>query len=240
MLFRSKERREALLDFLASEFPQIKSLMYIINNKQNDSLSDQEPVLYRGEDHLMEEMEDMRFRIGPKSFFQTNSRQALELYRIARNFAGLTGRETVYDLYTGTGTIACFVSSQAQKVIGMEYIDEAVRDAELNARINNISNASFYSGDIRKILTEKFTEAQGRPDVIITDPPRAGMHEDVLQSILTAAPEKIVYISCNPSTQARDIRMISEKYYVSQVQPVDMFPHTHHVENAVLLRKRLV
>lgn len=233
-----KERREGLLDFLASEFPRIRSLFYIINTKRNDSLADQVPVLYSGEDHLVEEMEGLRFRIGPKSFYQTNPGQALKLYRIARDFAGLTGNETVYDLYTGTGTIANFIASSAAKVIGIEYIDEAVKDAVINSRINNIRNTFFVSGDVKKVFSPSFMEANGRPDVIITDPPRAGMHEDVVKSMVSAAPRKIVYISCNPSTQARDINLLSGLYNVERVRPVDMFPHTHHVENVALLTRK--
>jgi 23S rRNA (uracil1939-C5)-methyltransferase len=233
-----KERREGLLDHISSEFPMVASLFYIINNKKNDSLADQAPVLYKGDDHLIEEMEGLRFRIGPKSFYQTNTLQAFELYRIARDFAGLTGNEIVYDLYTGTGTIANFVASSAQKVIGIEYVEDAVRDAAVNSKMNNINNCFFFAGDIKEILTEQFMEVNGHPDVIITDPPRAGMHEDVVKTILSAAPSKIVYISCNPSTQARDLLYLSEKYEVMRVQPVDMFPHTQHVENALLLKKR--
>jgi 23S rRNA (uracil1939-C5)-methyltransferase len=233
-----KERREGLLDFLASEFPRISSLFYIINSKRNDSLADQIPVLYRGDDHLIEEMDGLKFRIGPKSFYQTNTEQALVLYRTARDFARLTGKEIVYDLYTGTGTIANYVASQSAKVIGIEYIEDAVGDALINSEMNNIRNTQFFAGDMREVLSEQFMEVNGHPDVIITDPPRAGMHEDVVRVILMASPEKIVYISCNPSTQARDILLLSEKYDVTKVQPVDMFPHTHHVENIVLLEKR--
>ena len=233
-----KERREGLLDFLASEFPQVSSLFYIINTKRNDSLADQEPVLYKGDDHLVEEMDGLKFRIGPKSFYQTNTEQALILYRTALNFAGLTGKELVYDLYSGTGTITNYIASRSEKVIGIEYIEEAVRDATLNSEMNKIHNTRFFAGDMRKILTEQFMEENGHPDVIITDPPRAGMHEDVVRTILLASPDKVVYISCNPSTQARDIFFLSEKYNVTRVQPVDMFPHTHHVENVVLLKKR--
>jgi 23S rRNA (uracil1939-C5)-methyltransferase len=233
-----KERREGLLDHIASEFPVITSLFYIINNKKNDSLTDQIPVHYKGDDHLVEKMEGLSFRIGPKSFYQTNTLQALELYRIARDFAGLTGNEIVYDLYTGTGTIANFVASSALKVIGIEYVEDAVRDAAINSRMNDIKNCFFFTGDIKEVLTEQFMEVNGHPDVIITDPPRAGMHEDVVKAILTAEPSRIVYISCNPSTQARDILFLSEKYEVVRVQPVDMFPHTHHVENAVLLKRK--
>ncbi len=228
-----KERREGLLDFLISEFPQITSLFYIINSKRNDSLSDQTPILYKGDDHLTEEMNGLKFRIGPKSFYQTNTNQALNLYRVARDFAGLTGKEIVYDLYTGTGTIANFVASEAGKVIGIEYIEEAIKDAEINSRMNNIRNTSFFTGDIKNILSQQFIDENGVPDVIITDPPRAGMHEDVVKTILSVGPGRIVYISCNPATQARDILALSERYKVTRVQPVDMFPHTHHVENVV-------
>jgi 23S rRNA (uracil1939-C5)-methyltransferase len=230
-----KERREALLDFLYSEFPQISSLMYIINTKRNDSLTDQAPVLYKGDDHLIEEMEGLKFRISPKSFYQTNSQQALNLYRITRDFAGLTGKELVYDLYTGTGTIANFVASGASRVIGIEYVEESIKDALINSDMNGIKNTEFVAGDIKEILSEQFISQHGKPDVIITDPPRAGMHGDVIKAILLAAPSRIVYISCNPSTQARDIHLLSEKYTITRVQPVDMFPHTHHVENVVRL-----
>lgn len=233
-----KERREGLLDFLASEFPQISSLFYIINSKKNDSLADQAPVLYKGEDHLVEEMEGLKFRIGPKSFYQTNTDQAQILYKTARDFAGLTGNETVYDLYSGTGTIANYVASGCSKVIGIEYIDDAVKDAVINSEMNKIMNTRFYAGDMRKVLTEQFMEENGYPDVIITDPPRAGMNEDVVKTILSASAEKIVYISCNPATQSRDILLLSQNYDVVRVQPVDMFPHTHHVENVVLLLKK--
>jgi 23S rRNA (uracil1939-C5)-methyltransferase len=232
------KKREGLLDFLASEFPQITSLMYIINSKRNDSLSDQDPVLYKGENHLVEIMHGLKFRIGPKSFYQTNTRQALELYRIAKKFAGLSGKEIVYDLYTGTGTIANYVASDAEKVIGIEYIVEAVHDAMINSEINGILNTHFIAGDMKDVLSEDFFMLNGKPDVIITDPPRAGMHEDVIKRIIDASPEKIVYISCNPSTQSRDIQLLSEYYYVARVQPVDMFPHTHHVENVVLLKRK--
>jgi 23S rRNA (uracil1939-C5)-methyltransferase len=232
------EKREGLLDFLASEFPEITSLMYIINSKRNDSLSDQDPVLYKGENHLVEIMHGLKFRIGPKSFYQTNTRQALELYRIAKKFAGLSGKEIVYDLYTGTGTIANYIASDAEKVIGIEYVVEAVHDAMINSEINGILNTHFIAGDMKDVLSEDFFKLNGKPDVIITDPPRAGMHEDVIKRIIDAAPGKIVYISCNPSTQSRDIQLLSEYYYVAGVQPVDMFPHTHHVENVVLLKRK--
>ena len=235
-----KERINGLMDFLASEFPQISSLLYIINSKQNDSLADQVPVLYKGEDHLLEEMEGLKFRIGPKSFYQTNTKQALRLYKIAKEFAGLTGKEVVYDLYTGTGTIANFFADSASKVIGIEYIEEAVKDAVINSELNNIKNTRFFAGDIKSVLNEQFIAENGRPDVIITDPPRAGMHEDVVKSIISASPERIIYISCNPSTQARDIALMSEHYRVTKIQPVDMFPHTHHVENVVLLERMML
>jgi 23S rRNA (uracil1939-C5)-methyltransferase len=212
--------------------------MFVINSKRNDSLNDQIPVLYKGEDHLVEEMDGLKFRIGPKSFYQTNTRQALVLYRIAREFAELSGKEVVYDLYTGTGTIANFISAYADRVIGIEYVDEAVRDAKINSEINNIHNTSFFAGDMKDVLTESFFTLHGKPDVIITDPPRAGMHEEVINIIAGAAADRIVYISCNPSTQSRDIQLLSSNYYVAAVQPVDMFPHTHHVENVVLLRRR--
>ncbi len=234
------EKREGLLNFLAAEFPQISSLNYIINSKRNDSLSDQEPILYKGDIHLIEEMEGMKFRIGPKSFYQTNTRQALVLYNVALRFAELTGKEVVYDLYTGTGTIANFVAAHAAKVIGIEYIDEAVNDAAINSRLNSVNNTLFFSGDMKDVLSDQFIMINGRPDVIITDPPRAGMHEDVVKVVAKAGADRIVYISCNPSTQARDIFLLSEDYYVVSVQPIDMFPHTHHVENVVLLRKKHV
>jgi len=232
-----KGRIDKLMDYLAEEFPVITSLFYVINSKKNDSLADQEPVLYKGRDHLLEEMEGLKFRIGPKSFYQTNTKQSVRLYRIAKEFAGLTGNEIVYDLYTGTGTIANFVAASAKKVIGIEYIDEAVKDAIINSEINNIANTRFFSGDIRSVLNDRFFDDNGRPDVIITDPPRAGMHEDVVKSIVSASPQRIVYISCNPATQARDIAIMHDHYKVVRAQPVDMFPHTHHVENVVLLEK---
>lgn len=232
-----KERREDLLDFLASEFPRITSLFYVINSKRNDSLADQTPVLYKGDDHMTETFDGLKFRIGPKSFSQTNSEQALQLYRKAKDFAGLTGAEIVYDLYTGTGTIANFVASSSLKVIGIEYIGEAVRDAVENSRINNITNTQFFAGDIKDVLSDEFVAMNGRPDVIITDPPRAGMHQNVVEKILTILPSRIVYISCNPATQARDLQLLSAKYNIAGMQPVDMFPHTHHVENVVLMNK---
>lgn len=232
------EKRKGLLDFLVAEFPRITSLMYVINSKRNDSLNDQEPILYMGDNHLVEEMDGLKFRIGPKSFYQTNTLQALELYRVARNFARLTGKEIVYDLYSGTGTIANYIAAHASKVVGIEYVDEAVRDAVTNSEINCITNTNFFAGDMKDVLSETFLATNGKPDVIITDPPRAGMHEDVIKIIAGAEPDRIVYVSCNPSTQSRDIQLLSENYYVAEVQPVDMFPHTHHVENVVLLIRR--
>ena len=231
-----QERREGLLDFLAEEFPQITSLWYIINTKKNDSLTDQTPVLHKGDDHLIEEMEGLKFRIGPKSFYQTNRLQAVRLYKTARDFAGLTGKETVYDLYTGTGTIANYVALLSGKVVGIEYVKDAVEDAMINSEMNNIRNTLFIAGDLKDILSEQFFSRHGKPDVVITDPPRAGMHNDVVKAIMEAKPGKIVYISCNPATQARDISVLAERYTVEKIQPVDMFPQTHHVENVALLK----
>ena len=227
-----------LLQFVADSFPEITSLLYIINNKCNDTINDLDVHVFRGNDHIFEEMEGLRFKVGPKSFYQTNSEQAYNLYKVAREFAGLTGNELVYDLYTGTGTIANFVSRQARQVIGIEYVPEAIEDAKVNAEINDIKNALFYAGDMKDILTQDFINQHGRPDVIITDPPRAGMHQDVVDVILFAEPKRIVYVSCNPATQARDLQLLDEKYKVKAIQPVDMFPHTHHVENVVLLELR--
>jgi len=232
-----KEKREALLNFLVDKFPEITSLQFVINEKGNDTILDQQLHVFKGRDHIIEEMEGLKFIIGPKSFYQTNSDQAYELYKIARDFASLTGNEVVYDLYTGTGTIACFVASLASKVIGIEYVPEAIVDAKINAENNAIENTKFFAGDMKDILTQAFIAEHGHPDVIITDPPRAGMHEDVISTILFAAPQRIVYVSCNPATQARDISLLSHQYQVTKVQPVDMFPHTHHVENVVLLEK---
>ena len=232
------KRFATLLEYVADRFPEITSLLYIINNKVNDSIGDLDVHTFRGEDHIFEEMEGLRFKVGPKSFYQTNSRQAYNLYKIARQFAGLTGNELVYDLYTGTGTIANFVSRQARQVIGIEYVPEAIEDARVNSEINGIGNTLFFAGDMKDILTEDFIHTHGRPDVIITDPPRAGMHPDVVNVILAAAPRRIVYVSCNPATQARDLQLLDPKYSVKAVQPVDMFPHTYHVENVVLLERR--
>lgn len=230
--------RETLLEALKQQFPGITSLMYVINEKLNDNLTDQEIICYAGKDHIFEEMEGLRFKIGPKSFYQTNSQQAYHLYCAARELAGLSGNETVYDLYTGTGTIANFIARRAKKVIGIEYVPEAIEDAKINSAINGIANTAFYAGDMKDILNESFIARHGHPDVIITDPPRAGMHPDVVQTILKAAPERIVYVSCNSATQARDLQVMAPYYEVECVQPVDMFPHTHHVENIVLLKIR--
>ena len=229
---------KALLAHVAEKFPQITSLLYVVNNKCNDTINDLDVEVFKGNDHIFEEMEGLRFKVGPKSFYQTNSEQAYNLYKVARDFAGLTGDELVYDLYTGTGTIANFVSRKAKKVIGIEYVPEAIEDAKVNSAINNITNTLFYAGDMKDMLTQDFINEHGRPDVIITDPPRAGMHNDVIDVILFAEPKRIVYVSCNPATQARDLQLLDAKYKVMAVQPVDMFPYTHHVENVVLLEKR--
>ena len=231
-------KMKELLQYVADSFPEITSLLYVINNKCNDTIGDLDVEVFKGKDHIFEVMENLRFKIGPKSFYQTNSDQAYELYKVARTFAGLTGEELVYDLYTGTGTIANFVARQAKKVVGIEYVPEAIEDAKVNSEINGITNTLFYAGDMKDILTQDFINEHGRPDVIITDPPRAGMHNDVIDVILFAEPKRIVYVSCNPATQARDLQLLDVKYKVTAVQPVDMFPHTHHVENVVLLEKR--
>ena len=232
-----KPAREALLDAVAKQFPQIVSLYYVINGKANDSIADQECILYKGDEAIYESMENLRFKIGPKSFYQTNSPQAYKLYSVARDFAALTGNEVVYDLYTGTGTIAQFVSGKASKVFGIEYVPEAIADARINADANGISNCEFFAGDMKDILTDSFVEQHGRPDVVILDPPRAGIHPDVAQVILNAAPERMVYVSCNPASQARDLEILCKDYRITAVQPVDMFPHTHHVENVVALER---
>jgi 23S rRNA (uracil1939-C5)-methyltransferase len=233
-----KEEREALLTFLSEKFLQITSLMYVINSKGNDTITDQDILVFKGNDHIIEEMEGLKFKIGPKSFYQTNSEQAYELYKVTRDFAQLTGNEVVYDLYTGTGTIANFVAKQAKKVVGIEYVPEAIEDAKINSAVNNIPNTQFFAGDMKKVLSPEFIALHGQPDVIITDPPRAGMDAPVIETLLAAAPQRIVYVSCNPATQARDLDLLNEHYRVEKVQPVDMFPHTHHVENVVLLVKR--
>ncbi|HEY5592560.1 MAG TPA: 23S rRNA (uracil(1939)-C(5))-methyltransferase RlmD [Paludibacter sp.] len=237
--YEDKEAQDALLQNIADKFPQITSLLYIINSKANDTITDQEVLVFKGNECIYEEMEDLRFKIGPKSFYQTNSDQAYVLYKVARDLAQLTGNELVYDLYTGTGTIANFVAHQAKQVIGIEYVPEAIEDAVVNSKLNNIKNTLFYAGDMKNILNADFIEKHGKPDVIITDPPRAGMHEDVIDAILFAEPNRIVYVSCNPATQARDLNLLNSKYKVTAIQPVDMFPHTHHVENVVLLEKRV-
>ncbi|GHT54073.1 23S rRNA (uracil-5-)-methyltransferase RumA [Bacteroidia bacterium] len=229
----------ALMQHLADKFPEITSLLYCINQKANDTITDQEILVFKGNDHIFEEMEGLKFKIGPKSFYQTNSEQAYELYKVARDFAGLTGDELVYDLYTGTGTIANFVARKCKQVIGIEYVTEAIEDAKVNASLNGIDNALFFAGDMKDLLNTQFIAEYGRPDVIITDPPRAGMHDDVLDTILFAEPQKIVYVSCNPATQARDLSRLDVKYKVTRVQPVDMFPHTQHVENVVLLELKV-
>ena len=234
--YEDRETREAMLDALADAFPQITSLYYVINKKLNDSIGDQECILYKGSETIRETMEGLTFRIGPKSFYQTNSGQALKLYSVARDFAELTGNEVVYDLYTGTGTIAQFVSGKAAKVIGIEYVPEAIEDAKSNAASNGITNCEFFAGDMKDVLVPSFIEEHGHPDVIILDPPRAGIHPDVAKVILDAAPDRIVYVSCNPASQARDLAILCQKYEITAVQPVDMFPHTQHVENVCALK----
>lgn len=230
-----RERSLQLMEALADRFPQITSLLYVDNQKCNDTFGDLKLTLYKGNDHIFEIMEGLRFKVGPKSFYQTNTDQAYHLYSVARQFAGLTGEEIVYDLYTGTGTIANFVARSAKKVVGIEYVPEAIEDAKVNSDINGIGNTLFFAGDMKDILTDEFIAGHGRPDVIITDPPRAGMHPDVVETILRAKPRRIVYVSCNPATQARDLQLLDRLYKVVAVQPVDMFPHTPHVENVVAL-----
>ncbi|WP_321826909.1 23S rRNA (uracil(1939)-C(5))-methyltransferase RlmD [Maribacter dokdonensis] len=233
-----KEKRELLLNHLSKTFPEITSLLYVINPKQNDTIYDQEIICFSGRDHIFEEMEGLKFKINAKSFYQTNSEQAYELYKITRNFADIKGDELVYDLYTGTGTIAQFVSKKAKKVIGIESVPEAILDAKANAERNKIENVDFFVGDMKNVFNEQFIAQNGVPDVIITDPPRDGMHKDVVQQILNIAPKKVVYVSCNSATQARDLELMKEMYTITKVQPVDMFPQTHHVENVVLLEKK--
>ncbi|MBQ8989615.1 MAG: 23S rRNA (uracil(1939)-C(5))-methyltransferase RlmD [Prevotella sp.] len=235
---KSQKEAKALLEHVADHFPQITSLMYLDNQKCNDTIGDQDILVFKGKDHIFETMEDLRFKVGPKSFYQTNTEQAYHLYSVARELAGLSGRELVYDLYTGTGTIANFVARKARQVIGIEYVPEAIEDAKVNSELNGITNTLFYAGDMKDILTDEFIAVHGRPDIIITDPPRAGMHPDVVKTILHAAPRRIVYVSCNPATQARDLQDLDTAYHVAVVQPVDMFPHTPHVENVVLLEQR--
>ena len=235
---QSEAEAKALLEHVSDKFPQISSLLYLDNQKCNDTIGDQEILVFKGKDHIFELMEDLRFKVGPKSFYQTNTEQAYHLYSVAREFAGLTGKEIVYDLYTGTGTIANFVAGRASKVVGIEYVPEAIEDAKVNSELNGIENTLFFAGDMKDILTDDFIAGHGQPDVIITDPPRAGMHPDVIKTILRAAPKRIVYVSCNPATQARDLHDMDSDYKVAAVQPVDMFPHTPHVENVVLLERR--
>ena len=230
-----EQKAKALLQHVADRFPQITALMYVNNQKCNDTIGDQDVMAFKGNDHIFETMEGLKFKVGPKSFYQTNTDQAYLLYKVAREFAQLTGEEIVYDLYTGTGTIANFVAHKAKKVIGIEYVPEAIEDAKVNSQVNGIENTSFFAGDMKDILTDGFIAEHGRPDVIITDPPRAGMHPDVISVIMKARPKRIVYVSCNPSTQARDLQLLDAEYKVVKVQPVDMFPHTPHVENVVLL-----
>lgn len=232
------EVREGLLEHIYKNFPQITSLMYVVNGKPNDTIFDQDIIVFKGRDHIFEEMEGLKFKIGPKSFYQTNSEQAYNLYKKTREFAALTGNEVVYDLYTGTGTIANFVAKQASKVIGIEYVPEAIEDAKVNSEINGIDNTTFYAGDMKDVLSADFIREHGAADVIIVDPPRAGMHPDVVETILNAEAKRIVYVSCNTATQARDLDLMQEAYKVTKVQAVDMFPHTHHVENIVLLEKK--
>ena len=231
-------RAKALLQHLADTFPEITALLYVDNQKMNDTYNDLDLQVFKGNDHIFEAMDGLKFKVGAKSFYQTNTEQAFRLYSVVRDFAGLTGGELVYDLYTGTGTIANFVSRYARKVVGIEYVPEAIEDAKVNSEINGISNTDFYAGDMKDILTDDFIAEHGCPDIIITDPPRAGMHPDVVQTIIRTAPKRIVYVSCNPATQARDLAMLDQYYKVEAVQPVDMFPHTPHVENVVLLNKR--
>lgn len=233
-----EELAKALLQNIADKFQQITSLLYVDNQKCNDTFNDQKVITFKGKDYIYETMEELKFKVGPKSFYQTNTEQAYHLYDVAREFAQLKGDELVYDLYTGTGTIANFVARNTRKVIGIEYVPEAIEDAKVNSEINGIYNTLFYAGDMKDILNEDFIAEHGRPDVIITDPPRAGMHPDVVQTILHAAADRIVYVSCNPATQARDIAAMDSDYFVQEVQPVDMFPHTPHVENVVLLKRR--
>ena len=232
------DKRDELLGALVNRFPEITSLFYVLNEKLNDTITDRETVLFHGRDHIIERMEDLQFKIGPKSFYQTNSEQAYNLYARVRELAALTGTETVYDLYTGTGTIANFLARRAARVVGIEYVPEAIDDARANSALNGIGNTAFFAGDMKDVLSDDFITAHGHPDVVITDPPRAGMHPDVVATILRTAPSRVVYVSCNPATQARDLALMDSAYRVAAVQPVDMFPHTHHVENIVLLQRR--
>lgn len=236
--FEDSDEIEPLMAHVKSKFPEISSLMYVINDKKNDTLEGLEPICYSGKDHIVEKMENLTFKVSPKSFFQTNSEQALNLYKVVRDFAGLTGSEVVYDLYSGTGTIGLFLSNQSSKIVGVEYVEDAVIKAAENAEINGVEHAQFFAGDMKDLLNADFIAEHGKPDVVITDPPRAGMHEDVINVMLEMESEKIVYVSCNPATQARDLALLHTKYDVVRVRPVDMFPQTHHIENVVLLKLR--
>ncbi len=239
MYHEDRKCREELLNSIKNEFPEITSLLYVINSKGNDTITDQDIKVFHGREYIIERMEDLKFKIGPKSFYQTNSEQAYNLYKVVRDFADFKGKETVYDLYTGTGTIANFVARKARKVVGIEYVPEAIEDAKENSKINNITNTVFYAGDIKSVFNHDFILANGQPDIIITDPPRAGMHNEVIESMIESGALKIIYVSCNPATQARDLALLDANYEVMKIQPVDMFPHTHHVENVVLLKKRI-
>lgn len=236
--YPTQEQIDQLMEFVNSKFPNLASLLYIVNQKRNDTIFDQEIEVFNGRDFIYEEMEGLKFKVGPKSFYQTNSAQAYELYKITRDFAGLTGNEVVYDLYTGAGTIANFVARHTKQVVGIEYVPSAIEDAKINSEINDVKNTKFYAGDMKDVLTVSFVEEHGKPDVIITDPPRAGMHSDVIKCLLEVEASKIVYVSCNAATQARDLELLSEKYKVDRIKPVDMFPHTQHVENVVLLSRK--
>jgi len=236
--YATDDEVQKLMGFIEAEFPQITSLLYILNQKKNDTIFDQDVIAWKGPEYIHEEMLGIKFRIGPKSFYQTNSVQALRLYEIARDFAGFTGNELVYDLYTGAGTIANFVARHVKEVVGVEYVPSAIEDAKINSAINNITNTKFYAGDMKDVLSAEFVAEHGKPDVIITDPPRAGMHPDVVARLMEIEAERIVYVSCNAATQARDLLVLKEKYDTVKIQPVDMFPHTQHVENVVLLQLR--
>lgn len=233
--FEDTEAVQPLMEHVKNTFPQISSLMYVINPKKNDTMEGLEPICYAGNDHIVEKMEDLTFKVNPKSFFQTNSEQALNLYSVVRDFAGLTGQETIYDLYSGTGTIGLFMAKQCKQVVGVEYVQDAVKMAEINMQINKVEHAKYFAGDMKDLLNKDFIAEHGKPDVVITDPPRAGMHEDVVNVMLEMEAEKIVYVSCNPATQARDLKLLDVKYKVERVRPVDMFPQTHHIENVVLM-----
>ncbi|MDX1701696.1 MAG: 23S rRNA (uracil(1939)-C(5))-methyltransferase RlmD, partial [Melioribacteraceae bacterium] len=233
-----RSKRELLLNFIAKTFPEITSLLYVVNEKANDTIYDQDIICYKGRDHIFEEMEGLKFKINAKSFYQTNSDQTYELYKVARDFAGLTGNEVVYDLYTGTGTIAQFIAKECKKVIGIDSVPDAISAAKQNAQLNKIVNVEFYVGDMKTVFNDLFLKTHGQPDIIITDPPRDGMHKDVVKQLIKIGSDKIVYVSCNSATQARDLALLDDKYKIMKVQPVDMFPQTHHVENVVLLNKR--